>query len=119
MTRLRSPIRTVSHGSNVQGLETQVHYVAATDELEVNSPYLTSGKWWIGALGKSATHVALMAQLIIKGKSYGIHSFVFRIRSEKDHSLLPGVIAADIGTKHGHNGLDNGCAWFYKCMHTF
>ncbi|TPX31643.1 acyl-CoA oxidase [Synchytrium microbalum] len=104
----------LGHGSNVQGLETEVSYIEATDELEVNSPYLTSGKWWIGALGKSCTHVGLMAQLIIKGRSYGIHSFVFRIRSEKDHSLLPGVIAGDIGTKYGHNGLDNGCAWFYK-----
>ena len=34
-----------SHGSNVQGLETTVTYIESTDEFEVNSPYLTSGKW--------------------------------------------------------------------------
>ncbi|KAI9008674.1 hypothetical protein DFJ74DRAFT_611505 [Hyaloraphidium curvatum] len=104
----------LGHGSNVQGLETVVNYVPEEDCLEVDSPNLTASKWWIGSLGKSSTHVALMARLVIRGKNYGPHNFVFRIRSEEDHSPLPGVFVGDIGPKYGQNEIDNGFCIFRK-----
>lgn len=44
----------LGHGSNVQGLETTATYIPETDEFEINSPYLTASKWWIGGLGRTA-----------------------------------------------------------------
>jgi acyl-CoA oxidase len=35
-----------------------------------------AAKWWIGDLGVFATHACVFAQLIIKGKQYGVHAFV-------------------------------------------
>jgi acyl-CoA oxidase len=42
----------------------------------------------------------------------GIHNFLVPLRSEKDHSLLPGVETGDIGPKIGYNNMDNGYAKF-------
>ncbi|KAI8999916.1 hypothetical protein DFJ74DRAFT_647628 [Hyaloraphidium curvatum] len=102
----------LGHGSNVQGLETEVHYIQEDDCFEVRSPFLTSAKWWIGALGKSATHVALMARLVVGGRNRGPHNFVFRIRDERTHEPLPGVFVGDIGSKYGNQGIDNGFCVF-------
>lgn len=44
----------LGHGSNVQGLETTSTYIPETDEFEIHSPFLTSSKWWIGGLGRTA-----------------------------------------------------------------
>lgn len=55
-----------------------------------------------------------MANLIIEGKEYGQHMFMVPIRSLEDHSLLPGVEAGDIGTKHGNEVKDHGYAIFTK-----
>ncbi|KAG6818991.1 hypothetical protein H0H93_016586 [Arthromyces matolae] len=49
----------LGHGTNVAQLETTATYIPNTDEFEIHSPTLTSTKWWIGALGKTATHVPL------------------------------------------------------------
>jgi acyl-CoA oxidase len=43
-----------------------------------------------------------MARLITAGKDYGPHAFVVPIRSMEDHTLLPGVMAGDIGPKMGY-----------------
>ncbi|KAF9974768.1 hypothetical protein BGZ65_008579 [Modicella reniformis] len=102
----------LGHGSNVQGIETTATYIPETDEFEIHTPYLTASKWWIGGLGKTANHAAVMARLITAGKDYGPHAFVVPIRSMEDHTLLPGVMAGDIGPKLGYNATDNGCMWF-------
>lgn len=49
-----------------------------------------------------------MAQLIIKGRSYGPHPFVCQIRDMKTHEPLEGVHVGDIGPKFGYNTMDNG-----------
>ena len=36
----------LGHGSNVRALETTATYIKETDEFEINSPTLTSMKWW-------------------------------------------------------------------------
>ena len=91
----------LGHGSNVQGIETTATYRPESDEFEIHTPFLTASKWWIGGLGKAANHAVVMARLITAGKDFGPHAFVVPIRSMEDHTLLPGVMAGDIGPKFG------------------
>ncbi|KAI5474826.1 acyl-CoA oxidase [Pseudohyphozyma bogoriensis] len=104
----------LGHGSNVQGLETTATYDSKTEEFVIDSPTVSSTKWWIGALGITATHGVVQARLIINGKDFGPHLFITQLRSLEDHSLMPGVEAGEIGPK-AHGGfaaVDNGWARF-------
>ncbi|GJN93945.1 hypothetical protein Rhopal_007004-T1 [Rhodotorula paludigena] len=69
---------------------------------------------WIGALGILSTHGVVQARLMLGGKDYGPHLFIVQLRSEKDHSLMPGIQAGEIGPKvHGAMAsVDNGWARF-------
>lgn len=71
----------------------------------LNTPNLTSMKWWPGGLGLLCTHVVLMAQLIIDGKPHGLHPFILQLR-DQNHKHLPGVETGDIGTKFAWNQVD-------------
>ncbi|KAG9308651.1 acyl-CoA dehydrogenase/oxidase C-terminal [Chiua virens] len=105
----------LGHGTNVARLETTATYLPDTKEFELHSPTLTSTKWWIGALGKTATHGVVQAKLILPdGKDMGPHLFLVQLRSLEDHSLYPGITAGDIGPKAGGGSaaLDNGFARF-------
>ena len=70
----------LGHGTFVRGLETTATYDPDSQEFIVHSPTLTSTKWWPGGLGKTATHVVLMARLFIRGKDYGPHAFVMQVK---------------------------------------
>ncbi|KAL0078780.1 acyl-CoA dehydrogenase/oxidase C-terminal [Phycomyces blakesleeanus] len=109
----------LGHGSNVQGLETTATYIPETNEFEIHSPTLTSSKWWIGGLGKAATHAIVMARLITNGKDFGPHPFCVQIRSLQDHRPLKGITVGDIGPKFGFNTVDNGFIMFehYRIPH--
>lgn len=48
----------------MQGLETTATYNAETKNFTIQSPGLSSAKWWIGGLGRTADHAVVMAQLI-------------------------------------------------------
>ncbi|KAK5579484.1 hypothetical protein RB653_009167 [Dictyostelium firmibasis] len=105
----------IGHGSNVQGIETTCTYIKETGEFELNSPTLTSTKYWIGGLGKLATHTIVFAQLLIASssnngnlKNYGPHPFLLQVRGLDDHLPLKGITVGDIGPKLGFNSLDNG-----------
>ncbi|KAJ7459398.1 peroxisomal oxidase [Mycena galericulata] len=105
----------LGHGSNVRSLETTATYIPETREFEINSPTLTSTKWWIGAVGKTATHGVVQAQLILPGgKNMGPHLFFVQLRSLDTHVVLPGRILGDIGPKAfgGFAATDNGFARF-------
>ncbi|BFZ63374.1 hypothetical protein YB2330_004496 [Saitoella coloradoensis] len=102
----------LGHGSNVQGLETTATYDPKTQTFDLHSPTLTSSKWWIGSLGRTANTAVVMAQLISNGKTYGPHPFVVPIRDLKTHQPLPGVLVGDIGPKFGYNAIDNGFLLF-------
>ncbi|KAG2177304.1 hypothetical protein INT43_007961 [Umbelopsis isabellina] len=102
----------LGHGSNVQGLETTATYIPESNEFEIHSPTLTSSKWWIGGLGKTATHAIVMARLILNGKDHGPHPFCVQIRSLEDHRPLKGITVGDIGPKFGFNTTDNGFIMF-------
>ncbi|KAK4801162.1 hypothetical protein SAY86_021649 [Trapa natans] len=105
----------LGHGSNVQGLETTATFDPKTDEFIVDSPTLTSSKWWPGGLGKVSTHAVVYARLITDGQDHGVHGFIVQLRSMDDHMPLPGITVGDIGMKFGngaYNTMDNGVLRF-------
>lgn len=108
----------MGHGSNVRGLELQAKWDPATREFILHSPTLTASKWWNGALGRTANHAIVVAQLILpdgdtgKYKSYGPHQFITPIRDMKTHQPLDGIIIGDIGPKYGYTSMDNGYMLF-------
>lgn len=63
----------LGHGSNVQGLETTATFDIKDQSFVINSPTLTSAKWWVGGLGTVANHAVVQAQLILPDKDYGPH----------------------------------------------
>lgn len=98
----------LGHGSFIRGLETTATLDEKTDEFIINSPTLTSIKWWPGNLGKTSNHCVVMAQLIVKGKNHGLQGFIVPIRDIETHKPLPGVEVGDIGPKFGYRMIDNG-----------
>ncbi|KAF2229517.1 acyl-CoA oxidase [Viridothelium virens] len=116
------------HGSNVRGLELQARWDPKKKEFELHSPTLTASKWWNGALGRTATHAIVVAQLLLpqiqtpsidaaddaepRYVSHGPHPFVVRIRDQDTHQPLPGIVVGDIGPKYGYTSMDNGYMLF-------
>ncbi|KAK9120812.1 hypothetical protein Syun_018429 [Stephania yunnanensis] len=105
----------LGHGSNVQGLETTATFDPKSDEFVINSPTLTSSKWWPGGLGKASTHAVVYARLIIGNQHHGVHGFIVQLRNLDNHVPLPGITVGDIGMKFGngaYNTMDNGVLRF-------
>ena len=98
----------LGHGSDVQGLETTATFDKATDEFLINTPTITSTKYWPGDLGNFATHSVVFANLIIGKKRYGVLPFIVQIRDTQTFKLMPGIKAGDIGPKIGFNNKNNG-----------
>mmetsp|Transcript_56777 Transcript_56777/g.182387 ORF Transcript_56777/g.182387 Transcript_56777/m.182387 type:complete len:706 (+) Transcript_56777:25-2142(+) len=98
----------LGHGSNVRGLRTTATFDASTDEWILETPTLTSMKWWPGGMAKLATHAVVYAQLQLNGTSYGVHAFMVQLR-DQDHKPLPGIEIGELGPKMGDNGHDSGC----------
>lgn len=104
----------LGHGSNVRGLETTATWNSDDKTFTIHSPTLTSSKWWIGSLGRTANHAVVMAQLIVDGKPMGPHPFVVQIRDMESHQPLENIHVGDIGPKFGYNTMDNGYLLFNK-----
>lgn len=102
----------LGHGTFIRGLETTAHYDPATQEFIVNSPTLTSYKWWPGGLGQTANYAIVVAQLYTQGIHRGIHLFMVQLRNEETHEPLPGIKIGDIGTKLGMHTVNNGFLGF-------
>ncbi|CAG9321703.1 unnamed protein product [Blepharisma stoltei] len=98
----------LGHGSNVRGIETQAIYDNQRDEFIMNSPTVTSHKWWIGGLGVSCSHALVVAKLIMNQQDMGPHTFFVPIRDMRTHEPLPGITVGDIGPKMGNPCADNG-----------
>lgn len=105
----------LGHGSNVRGLETTATFDKGKDEFVINSPTLSSTKWWIGTTGVWATHSIVVARLIIDGTEYGNHLFLTQIRDLETQRLMPGVEIYEQGPKAfgGMLGTDNGAMQFH------
>lgn len=102
----------LGHGTFVRGIETTATFDDTSTGFIVNSPTLTSTKYWPGALGFSCTHAVVAARLLTKGQDYGMHWFIVQVRSLQDYSPVEGVELGDIGMKIGYNGTCNGYARF-------
>ncbi|XP_065349272.1 probable peroxisomal acyl-coenzyme A oxidase 1 [Cloeon dipterum] len=98
----------LGHGTFIRGLETTATYNPKTQQFFLNSPTLTSYKWWPGGLGQTANYAVVVAQLYTKGECHGIHPFIVQLRDEKTHRPMPGVIVGEIGPKLGMNATNNG-----------
>lgn len=112
----------LGHGSNVKGIECLAIWDTKSKDFIIHSPTLTASKWWNGALGRTANHAIVVAQLIVpdpksktgKRLSYGPHQFVVQIRDMKTHQPLKGIVIGDIGPKYGYPGMDNGYMLFHQ-----
>lgn len=102
----------IGHGSDVSSLETTATFDQTTDSFIINSPTVTSAKFWPGELGKMCTHAVFHAQLIIGDKSYGVQSFICQVRDLDSHRPLKGLEIGDIGPKGGYPQKDNGYMYF-------
>ncbi|XP_075870169.1 peroxisomal acyl-coenzyme A oxidase 1 isoform X1 [Nelusetta ayraudi] len=98
----------IGHGTHLRGLETTATYDPATQEFVLNSPTVSSIKWWPGGLGKTSNHAIVLAQLYTQGNCHGLHAFITPIRDMDTHQPLPGIVVGDIGPKFGFNEVDNG-----------
>ena len=115
----------LGHGSNVKGIECQAKWDPKTKEFIIHSPAITASKWWNGALGRTANHAIVVAQLLLPDsesgnyKSYGPHQFIVQIRDMKTNKPLDGIVIGDIGPKYGYPGMDNGYMLFsnYRVSH--
>jgi acyl-CoA oxidase len=105
----------LGHGSNVRGIETTATFDKSADEFVINSPTLSSTKYWIGTTGVWATHGIVVARLIIDGKEYGNHLFLTQLRNLDTQELMLGVEIYELGPKafQGMVGTDNGAMKFH------
>ena len=105
----------LGHGSNVRGIETTATFDKEKDEFVINSPTLSSTKYWIGTTGVWATHSLVVARLLIDGKDCGNHLFLTQIRDLDTQRLMPGVEIYELGPKafQGMLGTDNGAMQFH------
>ncbi|KAL4892054.1 hypothetical protein BDV59DRAFT_57060 [Aspergillus ambiguus] len=104
----------LGHGSNLRGIETTATFDPNADEIILNSPTLSSHKYWIGGLGIMATHALVVARLIVAGKEMGNHVFLAQIRDLQTHELLPNVQVYEQGEKSMGTfaTMDNGVMKF-------
>lgn len=101
----------LAHGSNVQGCITTATYDIEQQVFVINTPDFKGQKLWIGNAAHTANMSVVLANLIVKGKDYGIHLFLVPLRDD-NHILLPGVSIRDCGDKMGLEGVDNGMMGF-------
>ncbi|OXB62028.1 hypothetical protein ASZ78_015670 [Callipepla squamata] len=67
----------LSHGTNTKGIRTTATFDHDTQEFIINSPDFEAAKFWVGNMGKHATHAVVYAQLYTPdGQCQGLHSFI-------------------------------------------
>ncbi|PWN53213.1 acyl-CoA oxidase [Violaceomyces palustris] len=98
----------LAHGSNLSRLRTTATLDLETDQWIIHTPEPSAGKCWIGGSGMTATHGIVMANLVIRQRSYGMHPFLVPLRDLETHRLLPGRSILEMGCKYGAPAMDNG-----------
>lgn len=108
------PQTELGHGSNVSGIETTATFDRLTDEFIINSPTISSTKYWIGGSGIWATHGIVVARLIVDSQNYGNHLFLTQLRDLDTQQLVSGVEIYEMGPKsfQGMLGADTGALRF-------
>jgi len=91
-------------------VETTAEYDETTQQFTLHTPSDKAAKNWISQ-GYTAELGVVIADLRLRGKSYGPHAFLMDLRDESG-SLLPGIRIEDMGTKTVANDLDNARVWF-------
>lgn len=82
----------LGHGTDIRRLETEAVFDRATDSFVLNTPTMSSTKFWPGGLGKTANYILLMAQLYAPDRNHpcGLQMFLVQIRDLQTHEPLPG-----------------------------
>jgi acyl-CoA oxidase len=82
----------LGHGTDIRRLETEAVFDRTTDSFVLNTPTLTSTKFWPGGLGQTANYILLMAQLYTPDRNHpcGLQMFLVQIRDLNTHEPLPG-----------------------------
>jgi acyl-CoA oxidase len=70
----------LGHGSYVPGLETTATFDKEKQEFIINSPTISSIKFWPGDMSKFSNHAIVFAKLMIDGKAMGVHAFMVPTR---------------------------------------
>ena len=91
-------------------VETTADFDPATEQFTLHTPSDSAAKNWISQ-GYTAELGVVIADLRVKGTSYGPHAFLMQLRDEGG-ALLPGIRIEDMGTKTVANDLDNARVWF-------
>lgn len=93
-------------------METTATFDKEKQEFVINSPTITSIKFWPGDMGRFSNHAIVFAKLIVEGKAMGVHAFMVPTRDPQTWQPLPGIEMGDIGPKFGYNSKDNGFMFF-------
>jgi acyl-CoA oxidase len=82
----------LGHGTDIRRLETEAVFDRTTDSFILNTPTLSSTKFWPGALARTVNYVLLMAQLYTPDRDHpcGLQMFLVQIRDLNTHEPLPG-----------------------------
>lgn len=98
-------------------VETTCDWDEATQEFVLHTPSDKAAKNWISQ-GYTAELGVVIADLRIKGQSYGPHPFFLQLREggtgPNASKLEPGIRIDDMGYKTVANDLDNARVWFDK-----
>jgi acyl-CoA oxidase len=71
----------MGHGSDVSSLMTTAVFDEKKDQFTIDNSFdIKAIKFWPGDMGIIATHALVFAQMIVKGKNYGVHAFIVQIR---------------------------------------
>lgn len=100
----------LGNGSSLKGIETQAIYNVEKQQFIINSPTITSSKFWVGGKGLHANYTILIARLTIENVDYGPHAFIVQIRNFRSHKVVDGAFIGEIGPKMGLLSSDHGFA---------
>jgi acyl-CoA oxidase len=64
-------------------METTATYDVSTREWVIDSPTVSSAKYWPGEIAFFANHAIVFAQTLIRGKNHGVNPFLVPIKDEK------------------------------------
>ncbi|KAJ8783431.1 hypothetical protein J1605_009136 [Eschrichtius robustus] len=88
----------VSHGSNTKAMRTTAHYDPTTEEIIIHSPDFEAAKFWVGNMGKTATHAVVFAQLYTPGgQCHGLHPFVVQAPAAGLRGSRRSDVKSDLG----------------------